>query len=338
MSSAGDPPVPKARGESSMDPAEISPEDLDRLASTFRPSWEIDEAPFAAPVLLSPADMLALRANDAQPSQTPPAQAPTNGTTSAPPGAASSPTVESTGAGAAQSSPPTSGPGTVPLGVQLFQDPRLRGIVPWVPPEPNPAARNAAPLAVSSTARSRLDSVALAEAPPFAKGSKKAMWVTAILATLFVGAVSVWALGPGDGANPATAAHASAAPPNSAPGSASPLPAAHPAGRASTTADRGTMAPAAQPTTGTTAAPTTTVPAAPATVTPLPFPVPQSTFPVLPSPPPAAPPRAPPPAPAPPAYRPPYVAPARAAAPVATPRPTPHPKGNGETIVRDVPF
>jgi len=30
-----------------IEPGEISPDDLERFASTFRPMWELDDAPFA---------------------------------------------------------------------------------------------------------------------------------------------------------------------------------------------------------------------------------------------------------------------------------------------------
>ncbi|MGH7435721.1 MAG: hypothetical protein ACRENE_08600 [Polyangiaceae bacterium] len=40
--------------------AVLTPDDLERLATAFRPSWELDEAPFTGAGSLSPADIRAL--------------------------------------------------------------------------------------------------------------------------------------------------------------------------------------------------------------------------------------------------------------------------------------
>src|SRR5262249_30979485 len=46
-----------------IEPGEISPEDLERFAATFRPMWELDDAPFStAPANLTASDVRALSA------------------------------------------------------------------------------------------------------------------------------------------------------------------------------------------------------------------------------------------------------------------------------------
>jgi len=44
--------------------AELLPEDLERLAKAFRPSWELDEAPFAGPAMFTAADVRSLQGAD----------------------------------------------------------------------------------------------------------------------------------------------------------------------------------------------------------------------------------------------------------------------------------
>ncbi len=44
---------------------ELSLEDLERLATSFRPSWELDEAPFAGPASFSPSEIRSLQGSEA---------------------------------------------------------------------------------------------------------------------------------------------------------------------------------------------------------------------------------------------------------------------------------
>jgi hypothetical protein len=58
MAYQGD-PVPKGPG--AFENAPLTPEDLERLATAFRPSWELDEAPFTGAGALSAAEVQALQ-------------------------------------------------------------------------------------------------------------------------------------------------------------------------------------------------------------------------------------------------------------------------------------
>ena len=46
--------------------SELSPEDLEQLATEFRPSWELDEAPFAGGANFSSADVQSLQGGEAR--------------------------------------------------------------------------------------------------------------------------------------------------------------------------------------------------------------------------------------------------------------------------------
>jgi hypothetical protein len=61
MAYRGDPssPAGKARMPSATSP--LTSEDFEQLAAAFRPSWELDEAPFTGPGALSPGDLRALQ-------------------------------------------------------------------------------------------------------------------------------------------------------------------------------------------------------------------------------------------------------------------------------------
>src|SRR5580700_8785195 len=58
MAYQGD-PVPK--GPAGFENAPLTPDDLERLATAFRPSWELDEAPFTGAGTMSAADVQALQ-------------------------------------------------------------------------------------------------------------------------------------------------------------------------------------------------------------------------------------------------------------------------------------
>jgi hypothetical protein len=50
-----------SKGPAGFGTAPLTPEDFERLATAFRPSWELDEAPFTGAGVLSPADIQALQ-------------------------------------------------------------------------------------------------------------------------------------------------------------------------------------------------------------------------------------------------------------------------------------
>ena len=61
MTYSGDRSSPDASHAELFGSSELSLEDLERLATTFRPSWELDEAPFAGPATFSAADVRSLQ-------------------------------------------------------------------------------------------------------------------------------------------------------------------------------------------------------------------------------------------------------------------------------------
>ena len=65
MTYSGDRPGPLEGQMSGPAASELSPEDLERLATEFRPSWELDEAPFTGAAHFSAADMQTLQPGEA---------------------------------------------------------------------------------------------------------------------------------------------------------------------------------------------------------------------------------------------------------------------------------
>src|SRR5258708_6972849 len=61
MAYPNDPSSPGSREPGAFANARLSSDDFERLAAAFRPSWELDDAPFAGPGSLSPADVRALQ-------------------------------------------------------------------------------------------------------------------------------------------------------------------------------------------------------------------------------------------------------------------------------------
>jgi hypothetical protein len=61
MAYPGDPSGPAAKGPGAFASARLTPEDFEHLAAAFRPSWELDEAPFTGNGAMSPADLQALQ-------------------------------------------------------------------------------------------------------------------------------------------------------------------------------------------------------------------------------------------------------------------------------------
>ena len=61
MAYPGDPSGPAAKGPGAFASARLTADDFEHLAAAFRPSWELDEAPFTGSGTMSPADLQALQ-------------------------------------------------------------------------------------------------------------------------------------------------------------------------------------------------------------------------------------------------------------------------------------
>src|SRR5260370_25874312 len=61
MAYRGDPSSRAGKARMASPTAALRPEDFEQLAAAFRPSWELDEAPFTGPGALSPGDLRALQ-------------------------------------------------------------------------------------------------------------------------------------------------------------------------------------------------------------------------------------------------------------------------------------
>src|SRR5580698_1810180 len=61
MAYPGEPSGPAAKGSGTFAGGRLSADDFDQLAAAFRPSWELDEAPFVGAGTMSPADLHALQ-------------------------------------------------------------------------------------------------------------------------------------------------------------------------------------------------------------------------------------------------------------------------------------
>jgi hypothetical protein len=64
MTYSGDRSGPETHHPGIPGSAEVSPDDLERLATEFRPSWELDEAPFTGPAHFSAADIQSLQGGE----------------------------------------------------------------------------------------------------------------------------------------------------------------------------------------------------------------------------------------------------------------------------------
>lgn len=66
MTYSGDRPGPLEGQMNGPAASELSPDDLERLSTEFRPSWELDDAPFAGAAKFSSADVQALQPGEAR--------------------------------------------------------------------------------------------------------------------------------------------------------------------------------------------------------------------------------------------------------------------------------
>jgi hypothetical protein len=292
---------PVAKGPARFEHAPLTPDDLEQLATAFRPSWELDEAPFTGAGTLSAADVQALQGGGTHADVR--AAMPNAGSAFAPPRPNS---VEALGSVVVEESiivrdPPAPAPA-------------LRPAPPPAPPPRVPAADAAPAVALEATRivprrpaaaqSARVESFE-AEVSPFARPSRKPLWLGLGAGVVVLAGLGIWAASGGQADPPATSAPAATA--THAP-QMIPLP---------TLVAPAPMAPAV---TATAIAVTTpsALPRAPATATVAVAPTPS-------------------PAPLPPRYVTAAPPPHPVAAPQPAPKPAPHPKG-GTTIVHDVPF
>lgn len=195
--SSKDPPGSGAR--------ELTADDFERLAAVFRPSWELDEAPFSGPANLSAAEVESLQAR---------------GVASRVLGTV--PTTNGSHAHAEQVAPSvviTEPPEPVP--VQPASPPPARS-----PAQPQPRSvelRMATPAhaqalptgrpAESSLARPRLPSLEFDELPAFARRSKKPLWIALSTVAIALASFGAWVLAGSSGQPRYPAENVAPAPP-----------------------------------------------------------------------------------------------------------------------------
>ncbi len=285
---------PVAKGPAGFEHAPLTPDDLEQLATAFRPSWELDDAPFTGAGTLSAADVRALQGGGTHVDVR--AAMPNPGSPFPPSRPNGAQGVVEESIIVREATPPT---------------PAVRPAPP--PPAPRAEAAPAVPLEATRIVPRRASPPAaqparmesFAEVSPFARPSRKPLWLGLGAGAVVLAGVGIWAASGSSADAPAPAPSAVASTVSHTPQTI-PLPTLV------------APAPMAPPVTATTLAVTTpsALPRAPApvAVTPAPSPVPATPHYVAASP-----------------------APHPAAAPQPAPKPAPHPKG-GTTIVHDVPF
>lgn len=313
--------------------ARLTPEEADRLAAMFRPSWEFDDAPFTGAGSLSPSEIQALqgggvRADVRAAAATAVAPPATNGTHAAT--LAHEPensvvidrsiTAADLPPNAAQPvGPPKPGGKTIMGGLQAPLAPPPAPEPVAAPPAPPPAPAASKPLSqrpaapdfrvgppVSRSPASIRQAIQIDEPVSYPRKSRKGLFIGAGVAALVLVGVGIYATSSGgDKPVPGAATTTAAEKPTTDKLSAVPPP------PATTTADPTPPAPPPPPVQTAAPAPPPPTPVAPVTA-----------LPVAPTPPP------PPPQPH-------YAAAPPRPAPAAAP---PRPKKSGQTIVRDVPF
>src|SRR5258706_5254511 len=198
MAYPNDPSSPAPGEQGTFANAGLSPDDFERLAAAFRPSWELDEAPFTGAASFSTADLRALQGGGTRADVRTVAQA-TNGGAHPAPVAAAVQAPE--GAGlvdrglpavdaipqaqppARPSAPPLARPSTPPL---------ARPSAPPLDLSPRPRlVDRAAQMQAASMARVRVPSVDLEE--PFARRSRKPLWLGLGVGAVGLIAVGIWA-------------------------------------------------------------------------------------------------------------------------------------------------
>jgi hypothetical protein len=303
--------------------ARLSPDEADRLASMFRPSWELDDAPFTGAGTLSDADLRALQSSGGVRAEVRAtalqAPAATNGH-AAPAVAAPVVQVESSvivdpalSATIAAPGPQVHVAAKTMMGMPVPTAPAPVSEAPRPPPPPSrPSQRPMAPNfvlgpptppsqpVVARPAVSQQRAARITSSETYPQKSRTGLWVALGGAAALIVGIGIWAVASGGSTPPVEAAPTAEKP----------------------TEDKLSAVPPPPPLTAT-ATPTAAAPPATTTAAPVPT-APATALPVAPQRPVAA---AAPPPPRPAAYPPPAAAP-----PHNTP---PH---KGQTIVRDVPF
>jgi hypothetical protein len=303
MAYPGDPSGPTAKGAGSFVSGRLTTDDFEQLATAFRPSWEFDEAPFTGPGSLSPADLRALQGGGTHADVRAATQA-ANGARPVPKAAAPPAVVEES-----------------IIVAPAVVEPVVQPAVPSRPPPPPPVTL-AAPVVALPPSPERQAQTRIIQRPvvrpvpvpvestgsldvPFARRSKKPLWIGVGVGVAALAAIGIWA------------------------GSGGTQSAQQPvAATIVKTVEQAPTADIPPP------PPVVTPPAVTAPPAPTPRTVSISALAQVPSPTPVAPPRPSPP---------PVAAPAPAPRPVAAPpaprpAPRPSPKAAGGTIVHDVPF
>jgi hypothetical protein len=195
--SSKDPPGSGAR--------ELTADDFERLAAVFRPSWELDDAPFTGPANLSSAEVESLQAKDVA--------SRVLGT---------GPTTNGSHAYAEQAAPSvviTEPSEPVPL--QPASPPPARSPAQAQPRSvelrmATPAHAQALPTgrpAESPVARPRLPSLDFDEVPAFARRSKKPLWIALSAVAIALAGLGVWISAGSSGRPPSPAENVAPAPP-----------------------------------------------------------------------------------------------------------------------------
>jgi hypothetical protein len=307
MSYPGEPSDSSGKDLSAFASTELTADDFERLATSFRPSWQLDEAPFAGPSSMTPSEIRTLQANEARAEVKALVQQSTNGSHPPPKPTVSAEPNESVIVEGGLPPAHAARPMPVPVSVS----------VPT--PAHSPAARRVAPAIPKG--RPRLASLELdGVVPSFARKSRTGLWVGLGALALVGGGIGIWlatnANQPYSAAPPSSPPVTEPSPAASAapvvpelPTAPAPPPAPPPPAASMAAAPASAPLPMASP-------PITMRPAVLPTVTNTSPPAPTSTMR----------PSTPPPT----AAKPPQPQPA--------PRATVRPKPTGTTIVRDVPF
>jgi len=322
------PADPSPKGPVAFTHARLSPEEADRLASMFRPSWELDDAPFTGAGTLSAADMQALQGGGVRADLRAAAAGSPFGTNGNGAHAAPAPQAQEPASSVVIDQGPRPAPlaakGTMMgIGVQLPAAPPTAPLpeAPLSRPPSRPSQRPLAPSFQIGPPTPRAQPVVAApsasDVQPYPKKSQMGLWIGLGAAAVILLGVGIWAVASSGGekpAAPAATATATAKPTEDKLSSVPPPPPATATAAAATTTAAAVPVPPPPPATTTVAAAPPAVPTAP--VTALPVAPPPPTHVTVGA---AAPPR-----------------PASFGAPAAPPQKTPR-KG-GPTIVRDVPF
>jgi hypothetical protein len=208
MASPGDPSDPTGASEGTFATAELTADDFERLSTAFRPSWELDVAPFTGPASLSPSDIRALhggevhadvRATIASARSANGSHPPPKPTVTSEP--AQSVIVESGFAAPAAPAHASAPPRPVPVAIEFPS-------VGQSPPAHAP--RSVPPAPMTAVARPRLPSIDIGDSP-FGRRSKTPLWIGLGIAVAAIAGLVLWSTSGTSTPDAAPAGSASAA-------------------------------------------------------------------------------------------------------------------------------